>query len=557
MRLALLTLAALLLAPAACRSTSSHEPAPASAALPEAVAPASLVAELSLGNPKETWRRLRLLGGERAQALPSSLPVLLATSLSLPPSAAGSLDESLPMVGVVLARSGRPQPDVVLGMHVVSGQELVASLTLGDAAKFRRVDLAPRVVRLVSAPGAAEFDGALGVSGNYLLLATHVDALTEAARFLAEKVSGRARTAPGLTLSAEQGALGGALVGRLRAAWQAERARLSADERAAREAKQRPADFADPAALLAGADNTVESWLSVLESSRELSLELSPELDRLKVEAQLTPGANGAASLLLRELVVGASAPLLELPGSARAGLLVRGEAEPAEDSLSAALGKLFGDRLTAPQTERLSRALAAFSKSRRGTTVYGAVPGPVPALVIRCELADAAGFSKSFGEVLSLVDLPAVSNWLAATLGKPTLERRQALAGVERATVRFARRSAPGGSGLPKSLTFSWQARGDVGVIVVSPDAALDPSVLERAGSLEASPWLTQSAQDAAQAALALYVDMRLLLPGGPDDAPLWLSFGKKADKIGSSLEVSAPALSALAGRFALDRSP
>ena len=69
-------------------AATKDAPAPAaSASLAEAVAPASLIAELSLGNPKETWQRARLLGGNYAQALPSSLPVLLATSLSLPPSA--------------------------------------------------------------------------------------------------------------------------------------------------------------------------------------------------------------------------------------------------------------------------------------------------------------------------------------------------------------------------------------------------------------------------------------------------------------------------------------
>ena len=539
-----------------CRS-SSDAPAPVAPALPEATAPPSLVAELSLGNPKETWRRLRVLGGDRAQALPSSLPVLLATSLSLPASAAGALDEALPMVGVVLSRPDRPEPDVVLGMHVVSGAELVASLSLGDSAKFRRVELAPRVVRLVSAPGAAEFDGALGVSGNYLLLATNADALKDSARFVAEKVSKRARTRPGLTMTASQSVLGGLLARRLREAWQAQRGRLSAQARAEREARGRPPDFADPAALVAGADGTVESWLSVLESSRELSVSLTPDADRLRTEVRLTPADDGAARTLQRELVVGSTAPLLQLPASARAALLLRGDARPGDGALGAAVASLFGERLSAAHTARLSRALDAFAQSRRGATVFGLVPSPSPALVVRCELSDGAAFTSSLSDLVSLIELPALSGWLSATLGKPSVERSRARSGAERAKIRFAR-SAASGSSLPKSFGLTWEAKGDTGVIVVSQDASLEPAAFGDGPVLGSHAWLARDpAAPPEQTAFALYLDARLLAPGGPDEAPLWLSFGKKDEQATLSLDVSAPALSALARGFALDRSP
>lgn len=556
MRLARTLWAGLILALVACRSPRDA-PAPAASALPEAAPPSSLVAELSLGNPKETWRRLRVLGGDRAQALPSSLPVLLATSLSLPPAAAGGLDEALPMVGVILSRAERAEPDVVLGMHVVSGAELVASLTLGDGAKFRRVELGARVVRLVSAPGAPEFDGALGVSGNYLLLSTNVDALKDAARFVAEKVSKRARSEPGLTLSAGQSVLGGLLARRLREAWHAERARLSAQDLAARAEKGRAPDFADPAVLLSGADGTVESWLSVLESSRELSLSLSPEPDRLRAELRLTPAEEGSARALHRDLVVGSTAPLLELPADARAGLLLRGDARAGEGGLGAGLASLFGDRLSAAQATRLSGALDAFAKSRRGATVVGLVPAPAPALVVRCELSDAASFSQSLSDLLALIELPAVSGWLSATLGRPSVERTKTRAGAERAKLRFARAGSEALT-LPKSLSVTWQPRGDVGVIVVSPEANLEPSAFDQGATLASRAWLARDpAAPPEQTALALYLDARLLAPGGPDEAPLWLNFGRKGDQTAFSLDLSAPALSALARRFALDRSP
>jgi hypothetical protein len=557
LRLGISIASALLVALTACRSSDSPAPA-ASTSLPEAARPESLVAELSLGNPKQTWQGLRLLGGDLAQALPSSLPVLLATSLSLPPSAAGGLDESVPMVGVLLSRKDQPEPDAVLGMHVTSGLELVASLTLGDAAKFRRVELGPRVVRLVSAPGAAEFDGALGVSGNYLLLATRVEALTDAGRFVAESLPKRARTTPGFTLRASQSVLSGALARQLREAWQSRLAALSARDHAEREAKGRQPDFADPDVLLGGADSMIESWLGVLESSRELSLSLEPQADRLRAELLLAPGPEGAAALLLRELVVGSSSPLLQLPASARAGFLLRGDAQATGGPLGASVAKLFGERLSGPQAARLSKAFDDFSKSRRGASVFGLVPEPVPTLVISCELSDAGTFSDAVADVLSLLELPPVSLWFAGTIGKPSLELGKAVDGVRHAKIRFRPTGTPAKGQLLKSLSVSFGALDGVGEIVVSTGQSADLVTLHAAPRLGSLGWFTRSPPALADnTALGLFADARLLAPGGPDEAPILLSFGKKDEQTALTLEVSPPALAALARRFAVNRSP
>lgn len=527
----------------------------------EVPAPAALIAELSIGNPKETWQRARLLGGNYAQALPSSLPVLLATSLSLPPSAAGSLDESVPVVGVLLSRKDAPEPDVVIGIHVTSGAELVASLTLGDGAKLRRVELQPRLVRLLPAPGAPEFNGALGVSGNYLLMATGVSALTDAGRFVVETASKRARKEPGLTLRATESVLTGALAHRLREGWQARRSALSARDRAERDAKGRAPDFADPQVLLAGADNTVESWLSVLESSREATLSLTPEADRLRVELTLSPTADGAAALLSRELVVGDAAPLLQMPADTGAALLMRGDAQAGGPgpNIGESVAQLFGGRLNAEQTARLVKAFDAFSKSRRGASVIGFVPGPAPALLVSCELADGGDFSQAFADVLSLLELPPVSGFLAGSVGKPTLKLRKTDGGARHGRVQFRRSAQSAGLPLPKELHVSWTAEAGVGYIVVSPDALLGLSPLLGDGArLAASPWLVRSQPAmAGKTALGVVVDARLLAPGGPDDAKLLLSFGKQDGQIVVALDAAAAALPALARLFALDRSP
>jgi hypothetical protein len=540
-----------------CRSKDAPAPA-ASATLAEAPAPATLLAELSLGNPKETWRRLRLLGGTAAQALPSSLPVLLATSLSFPPTVAGSLDESLPMVGAALSREGASEPDLVLGMHVTSGAELVASLTLGDGAKFRRVELAPRLVRLVAAPGAQEFNGALGVSGNYLLVATRVEALKDAGRFVAEGVAKRAVSEPGLSLRTTERVLGGSLSRMLREGWQARRAALVAGAEQQRKAKGRAPDFADPEAVLAGVDNTVEAFLGVLESSRQLELSLVPEADRLRVELSLLPGADGAAGLLASELVTGPIAPLWQLPRGTRAALLLRGDEQPKPGAagLAESVTRLFGARLTVEQASQLSQAFEALAQSHRGATVVGLLGAPDPALLIRCEVTDPVAFSNAVAGLLRLVELGPVSSWLASTAGKPSLELgKSKSANMGQAHLRF-KRQREGAEVLPPSLNVTWEAKDGVGYVVVSARTASGLAPFNEPVRLGASAWLQNSQpQLAAQAALGLYLDTRLLAPGGPDEAPMLLALGKRDGRIVLGADLAPAALHSVSRLFALDR--
>ena len=550
--------AMLAVASVGCRSKDPPAPA-ASVTLAEAPAPATLLAEFSLGNPKETWRRLRLLGGDAAQALPSSLPVLLATSLSFPPAAAGSLDESLPMVGVVLSREAASEPDLVLGMHVTSGAELVASLTLGDGAKFRRVELAPRLVRLVAAPGAQEFNGALGVSGNYLLLATRVEAMKEAGRFAAETVSKRAASEPGLSLRTNERVLKGSLSRVLREGWQARRAVLVAGAAQQQQAKGRAADFADPAVILGGVDNTVEAFLGVVESSTQLDVSLVPEADRLRAELSLVPGPEGAASLLASEIVTGPIAPLLQLPKGTSAALLLRGDEQPKAGAagLAESITRLFGERLSAEQAAKLSRAFEALAQSHRGATVVGLLGGPAPALLITCEVTDPIAFSNAVAGVLRLIELGPVNSWLAGTTGKPSLElAKSKLPNMGQAQLRFKRRRDSVVLPLPASLTVTWEAKDGIGYVVVTPGGSASSAPFSEPVRLSASDWLQKTQpQLAAQSALGLYLDARLLAPGGPDDAPILLALGKRDGRIVLGVDLAPAALRAVSRIFALDR--
>lgn len=533
---------------AGCRAKDSPAPPP-SGERASAPAPASLLAELSLGNPKETWQRLRLLGGERAQALPSSLAVVLTTSLSLPAAAAGSLDEQLPMVGAVLSREGATRPDWVVGMHVLSGAELIASLTLGSSPRFRRDDVSPGLVRLLPAAAGAELEVALGVSGNYLLLATGAEALSEAGRFVAESVSERARSEPGLALRVGGGVAQGKLVSALREGWRVRRQALLGRAEQERLSKGRKADFAEPAALLGGVDSTVESLFDVLQSAKELRLSLTPHSERLSVEVSLLPSGQGAAKLLADEMVLGAVAPLLQLPSSTAFALLLRGESEPkpGESGLSGALVRLFGERITSEQSGKLDQVLSAFAATRRGATVVGVVSSPA-ALVATFEVSDEQAFGSAFADALGLIELGPLRSWLGATFGAPSLQSLPNKGALGRARLRLSPVEGASSS-LPRTLFVTWWVKGSVGYVTISAEEAAFPAALEAPTRLSDSRWLQATQPDLAQrTAFSAYVDTRILAPGGPDDAPLFLSLGRRGEQIIVAADLAPATLRAAA---------
>jgi hypothetical protein len=250
--------------------------------------------------------------------------------------------------------------------------------------------------------------------------------------------------------------------------------------------------------------------------------------------------------------------PLLQLPASTGAALLLRGDAQPSVPGPGESVAQLFGGRLSAQQTKLLVETVDAFARSHHGATVVGFVPAPVPALLITCELTPGSEFPDAFANVLSLLQLPPVTGLLAGTWGKPSLELAKAANGVRHARLRLR----PTGRGpslpLPSALSLSWEAKDGVGYIVVSPDDAAGLAPFAATARLASSEWLARSQPGLAERrALAIFADARLIAPGGPDEAKVLLSFGKKADQIVLAIDAAAAALPALSRLFALDRSP
>lgn len=544
-----------------CREKSAP-PAPAEQ-VPPPSAPDGLVAEVVLAAPGQSWERLRALGGERAAQLPRSLPVLIATGLELPPEAAANLNQELPALGVVLS-SPEGRLEGALGVHVTSGAELVAALTLGSAPKYRKRALAQRVTLLEPVSRIGSTRAVLGVSGNHLLIGARPETLQAAGRFIAEAMpkSLAARSPePGLRLISREPALAETLAAGLRRAWQRQRAQLSARAEAERRARRREPDFGDPEVLLDGADALVESYLGVLESSQELVVSVTTEADRLRVECQLTPKPQGLASVLERELVTGSEELLFALPASTRAALLMHEERRAPGSTASgsgASVARVFGDRMSAPDAERLVKSLDTLAGTRHGASVYALIPEPTPLLFVNSELAQPQQFEAAVYDVLLLAELPAVRQWLTNFWGRPGLGPRHQQAGASRAELRF-RGAAPSVSApsLPPELSLTWRARGSVGQFVAAGRPVELPA-LENAAKLGELPWLAPARPRLqGESALVLYVDLRLLGAPTAEPAPALLAFGKAAARIRMTLEASPAALFPLLRWFGPEGAP
>ena len=86
------------------------------------------------------------------------------------------------------------------------------------------------------------------------------------------------------------------------------------------------------------------------------------------------------------------------------------------------------------------------------------------------------------------------------------------------------------------------------VAMVVLSADEPT-PAAIFGGGSLDAAPLLARAARAwGDQAALGLFVDSRLVAPGGPDDAPASLVVGKRRERIAVTLDLSPGALRSLA---------
>lgn len=406
-------------------SCSRHkaEPAPEPVALAAAPAPAGLAAEIVVAHPSATWASLRAQVAGPLAVLPSTVPMLAGAWLGLPPAAIDLIDAERPLVGAIL--DGGSSWDVAVALHVRGGERFVQAATSAQSNRWTSHADPAGIVLLSPKDERDAGEAALGVSDDWLVVASRGEAIVQAGRWLSRTLAARPAPAEPIVIHAPGDALAGPVQKRLGAAWSARRREL-ADKDAEMRAKHDGGapDFGDPAAALEAVEQSaIDPLLAILGDLADARLVVTPDDAGLHLAADLAPRAPaGAAGKAIGALAVGDARPLLALPASAFGALLTRDDAASREERANGraeTLAKVLGDRLSVADRERVDTALASFAKASGDWTVAGATwTRGTPRLVVRTAAADPEAASRAFGGLVHLLDVPAVARPLEPWLG-------------------------------------------------------------------------------------------------------------------------------------------
>lgn len=433
-------LAALALAagPAGC-SKPDPQPAPAPVVdLSPIPAPAGLVAELFLPTPDATWAKARIAVGGPALFLPVNAGTLVANLLGLPVTAGQEIDGAAPVLGAVVdAGVGAAPPpgaaadDVgaarqrargAVGIRVKSGSALIAQLTRVEGARFQaRVDAATSMTFIepqgaapsgsaagsAAAPAATAPRGrvAMGVLGDYLLVGNTVEDLTLVGPYVVRTLPKAPVPKEDLAVEIPRAAIDGPILGAVRGFWEKARGPLTSAAGGA--------GAADELALAP----TIESWLAILGDLERARVTLVlDEAAHLRLSG--TPRAGGgAASRAVAEAAVGDVKPLLDLPGDALAGVLVREQPGARGEGVGRqvqALTRLIGGEVPEKDREAIAAALRAVAEARGDWFSAGLRwAGVGPTAYVRAAVSDEEKLGAAIEDLVELSKLPSVKAFL------------------------------------------------------------------------------------------------------------------------------------------------
>lgn len=507
-------------------------------------APHGLMAELYVPKPTETWAELRKLVGGPAVLLPSTYPMLATMLLGFSSDVAGLVDAHIPVVGVLLD-AGKGRPVAVIGLHVVSGRELVADLTTGKNARYHpRLDKPSGVTVLDPVHGKAPEGMSLGLVGNYLLVSDTSEHLVTGGPFVARTLPKRKIPSESITLVVPKTALSGPVAAKLRQAWADYRTRLRASQQRARaQHGGRPADFANPAAALSGANDIVQSLIEVLSSARELRVVVEPGTHHLQARLELEPGKSGAAEQFVRGMATGSAVPLLALPQGTAFALLERTTAPSRQASAQStrdAIEKLLGSRLDAAERQQLEKTLGDLVHGRSDVLTYALVLGAGHAsLALESSVADPKAFEHGVHELVGLLRFPAFLAPIEQFVGRVSLQQSTAhVAGisgsVNRVLVRLTSNHASS-SPPPKPFSCLWTIQDGMLYATVGRDSnAALPELIVAARdkkSLGSDPEVAAALRAAKNVSFAILVDpskLGFVAVRSAGAAPVLLSVGQ-----------------------------
>ena len=421
---------------------------PGSVALPAVPAPAGLVAEMTIGHPDATWKRLRDMVGGQAKFLPASYSMLVATMLGLPPLAADQIDADVPTVGAVAADTKGEVP--VVAIHVRDGALMQKLLTDGPDGRFlAKMDAPSRVTLLEPKPGQTAIGPVLGITGNYLLVGYAPDGLLRLGPYAARTLGTQPAPKEDVVLRSDHDALAGPLRTRLSMWWGETRSALEKSDQDMREKHGGSAPtFGDPRAALQKADATFQGIFALMSDLSGGRTALTLDERGAHLVTTLTPQSpDGVAAREFGAMTVGDGAPLLDLPASASVAVMSRDSAEVRMRSVkdqSEAIHKVLGDKLSEADRKRVDEVLASWTKGRGDLLVVGAELGAGhDTLFARSSVSDAEVLDHGIRSTFELLKVPAIADPLKHWFGDLKLGSPTALEGGLRGGMLHGERRA------------------------------------------------------------------------------------------------------------------
>jgi len=392
---------AIALLPLPLGACSSHGGADGGAAV-EAVtplpAPAGHLGDLFFPAPGATWGKARGALGPAASFLPQSFGALAATLIGLPITLSAEIDEAVPLIGAG-ARQGPGPVQIAVGFHVKAGDRFIGMVTKGEGARFNAtVDPATHVTLLTEkvAPESARF--ALGVLGNYLLVAARPADLYSLGPYVVRTLGPKPAPADDLTVDLPESALAGPLLEEVRT--------LRAQSEGAAATVVPLGAMLDTATTLLGD-----------ASHGRLTFNLDASGATLHGRLAVTPKPGGAGAKLVSDLLVGDLKPLLELPEATTLGLLWRESAAARAENApkqADALSRLLGSDVTADEKTSIATALSAEAAARGDWQVVGiGLAGTGPTAVVRTPVGDADRMKKALHQLVDLVRIASLKKAL------------------------------------------------------------------------------------------------------------------------------------------------
>jgi len=526
-----------------CATKAPQEVAAAAEDLSPLPAPEGHLADLVVPAPEATWTKARALVGGPAAFFPQSFGALAATLLKLPVAVAAEIDGAVPVIGASLKKGPAPA-QAAIGIHVKAGGRFVDQLTKGPEARFTgKLDEASRITVLTTksdTPGAVP-TVAMGVLGNYLLIALNPVDLAAVGPYVARTLPSRPAPKEDVAIEVPEAALSGPVLAEARRSWDSTRKGLD----------QLGAPVLLPVA------GTVEMLLGVLADSKQARLTL--DLADTAVHARLTmtpkPGG-GAATKAIDEMAVGDLAPILDLPASALLGMLWREPAAVRAASIpkqAEAMAARLGPDAKPEDKEAILAALRAEDEARGDWVALGmSLDATGPNAMVRAPLVDEGKMSKALKQIVALAKLASVKarlkeSALDVTTGKSVIEnlpgdvqrvRFERVQAKDATSTKAEKGKGPAADGIPTSIDLLYL----VSSSTLFGAAGYDPK--EALRSLAKAPGDASFGSNAAikaaiaplgaDASFALVVDpLRILAvragkSAPPDAAPVVLALGK-----------------------------